>query len=350
MFGFAYVHALWLLLLIPILFMVFSTSRLLRKKKLRKYGHKDVICHLMPDVSIYKPWIKFALQMLILAMIIICIARPRAGSKKSESSSKGIEVMICLDVSRSMNASATVDPNGISRLQRSKMLLQKLMVRLKNDKVGMVVFAGNAYSLLPITSDHSSASMFINNVSTDMVSTQGTAIGDAIDLATKSFTQDEHTQKAIVVITDGENREGDGVDAAKQAIDNGMQVNVIGVGSTSGANIPLKGGGFLTDENGNIVTTCLNEDMAKQIADVGKGIYVSATETGADDIIARQLDKLAKSDLEIVVYNKHDEQFPIFAAIALVLIIIDLFIFERKSPWLRNFNFFNKNEKFKKKS
>lgn len=346
MFGFANPQAFWLLLLIPLFTLVFLAARLNRKKKLKAFGHKEVITPLMPEASPYKPLIKFILQMLILTMVIIAIARPRAGTKTTQGKAKGIEVMVALDVSRSMDASATVDPNGVSRLQRSTMFLEKLMARLNNDKVGVVVFAGNAYSLMPITSDHSSARLFISSANTGMVSEQGTAIGEALELCRNSFTQNAKTQKAIIVITDAENRADDAIAAAKETIDKGIQVNVAGVGTGDGAKIPTGNGQFLTDDNGNEVVTRLDEKTAREIASTGKGIYVSVTDNGAVDAMVHQLSKLAQSDMEVVVYNKHDEQFPIFAIIALILILIDFFVVERQSSWLRNINLFSKqNEK-----
>ena len=232
----------------------------------------------------------------------------------------------------------------MSRLQRSKMILQKLVDRLENNKVGLIVFAGNAYMQMPMTSDAASAKLFLNGINTNMAPTQGTAIGAAINLALNGFSQSKKAQKAIIIITDGENFEDDAVDAAKQAAKMGVQVDVIGVGSTKGAPIPMDGG-YLTDDSGNPVTTYLNEKMAQEIAQAGKGVYISGTASDAVSTLQETLDKLAKSDLAAVSYTQHDEQFPVFATIALLLLLGLLLLLERKNPWLKKYNFFTKDKK-----
>ena len=266
MFSFANPAYLYLLLLLPLAVLLFLWSRHTRKRRLNKYGKMASIAGLMPEVSKYKPWIKLTLSLLALAMVVIILARPRAGAKTATTKVRGIEVMIALDVSNSMRASSTDDPQGVSRLQRSKLILEKLIDRLGEDKVGLIVFAGNAYTQLPITSDFLSAKMYLSSINTNMVPTQGTAIGAAINLAMKSFTQNEKSGKSIIIITDGENHEDDAVGAAKEAHKRGIQINVIGVGSTKGAPIPMGGqGNFLKDDNGQVVTTFLNEQMAIDI-------------------------------------------------------------------------------------
>ena len=346
MFSFGNPNALYLLILIPIILGIFIIARQRRIAGLKKFGNPEVIAGLMPDVSPYKPWIKITLQLLALLMIIIVIARPRAGSKEQTVKVRGIEVMVALDVSNSMLASSTDDVKGVSRLQRSKLLLEKLIDKLGDDKVGLIVFAGNAYTQLPITSDFISAKMFLNTISTDMVSTQGTAIGEAIKLSLNSFTPNEKTQKTIIVITDGEDHQGDAIECAKAAKEKGVYVNVIGIGSGKGAPIPLNANGaFLKDDNGQVVTTYLNEKMAKEIAQAGGGIYLSGNDPTAVSQIDEQLKAIAKADIERIVYSKHDEQFPVFAWLALVFLIIDIFVLDRKISWLKNINFFSKNEK-----
>lgn len=346
MFSFGNPNALYLLILIPIILGIFIIASRRRIAGLKKFGNPEVIAGLMPDVSPYKPWIKITLQLLALLMIIIVIARPRAGSKEQTVKVRGIEVMVALDVSNSMLASSTDDVKGVSRLQRSKLLLEKLIDKLGDDKVGLIVFAGNAYTQLPITSDFISAKMFLNTISTDMVSTQGTAIGEAIKLSLNSFTPNEKTQKTIIVITDGEDHQGDAIECAKAAKEKGVYVNVIGIGSGKGAPIPLNANGaFLKDDNEQVVTTYLNEKMAKEIAQAGGGIYLSGNDPAAVSQIDEQLKAIAKADIERIVYSKHDEQFPVFAWLALVFLIIDIFVLDRKISWLKNINFFSKNEK-----
>ncbi len=344
MINFAHPQYFYLLLLLPALVLLFLWNRRDRRKRLERYGRRTSIEPLMPEVSRYKPWIRLTLELLLLAMVIVVLARPRAGSSKTTTKVHGIEVMVAVDVSNSMNASSTDNPQDVSRLQRAKMVLQKLIDRLDNNKVGLIVFAGNAYMQMPMTSDAASAKLFLNGINTNMAPTQGTAIGAAINLALNGFSQNKKSQKAIIIITDGENFEDDAVSAAKNAAKQGVHVNVIGVGSTTGAPIPVDGG-YLTDDNGEPVTTYLNEKMAQQIADAGDGVYISGTAADAVSTLQETLDKLAKSDLAAVSYTQHDEQFPVFATIALLLLLSLLLLLERKNPWLKKYNFFTKDKK-----
>lgn len=345
MFSFANPEYLYLLLLIPVIAVLFLWSRAKRKKSIAKFGRKAVVETLMPDVSTYKPWIKLTLELLALAAIVIVLARPRAGARTSTTTTRGIEVMVALDVSNSMRASCSDNPDDMSRLERSKMILEKLIDKFENDRVGLVVFAGNAYVQMPITSDYLSAKMYLSSINTNMVPTQGTAIGAAINLAMNSFSKNKKCQKSIIVITDGENHEDDAVGAAKEAAKNGIQVNVVGMGATNGAPIPMSNGGYLKDDNGQVVTTFLNEKMASDIAAAGKGVYVSGAAGDALETLQDSLNKLAKSNLSQVTYSQRDEQFPIFAWIAILLIIADMLVSERKNSWLKKYNFFTKDGK-----
>lgn len=345
MFSFANPEYLYLLLLIPVIAVLFLWSRAKRKKSIAKFGRKAVVETLMPDVSSYKPWIKLTLELLALAAIVIVLARPRAGARTSTTTTRGIEVMVALDVSNSMRASCSDNPDDMSRLERSKMILEKLIDKFENDRVGLIVFAGNAYVQMPITSDYLSAKMYLSSINTNMVPTQGTAIGAAINLAMNSFSKNKKCQKSIIVITDGENHEDDAVGAAKEAAKNGIQVNVVGMGATNGAPIPMSNGGYLKDDNGQVVTTFLNEKMASDIAAAGKGVYVSGAAGDALETLQDSLNKLAKSNLSQVTYSQRDEQFPIFAWIAILLIIADMLVSERKNSWLKKYNFFTKDGK-----
>ena len=316
---------------------------MVRKHRLNRFGKPEVIASLMPEVSIYKPWIILTLQLLLLACVIVILARPRAGAKTQTDKVRGIEVMVCLDVSNSMLASASDDPNGISRLRRSKLILEKLIDRLGDDKVGLIVFAGNAYTQIPITSDFASAKMYLSSISPNMVPTQGTDIGTAIKMALTSFSPKETTGKAIILITDGENHEDDAVGAAHEAHEKGVQVNVIGIGSTKGAPIPMGSPGvFLKDESGQVVTTFLNEKMAREIAAAAQGTYVTGGANSAIDQVDANLKKLAHEDIERVVFTQHDEQFPIVAWIALIILLSSFFVSAKKNSWLSKYDFFTK--------
>ena len=350
MFSFGNPEYLYLLLLLPVIVALYWLARRARSKNLKIFGQRIVADELMPDVSKYKPWIKLTLELVIVALIIVILARPRAGSKTEVTKVRGIEVMLCVDVSNSMLASSTDDPKVVSRMQLTKLVMERVIDKLRDDKIGLIVFAGNAYTQMPITTDGVSAKMFLNEISTNMVPTQGTAIGAAIKLAMNSFTDNDKSQKAIIVITDGENHEDDAVAMAKSAKEKGIQVNVVGVGTVKGSQIPIGGGQLMKDDNGNVVTTRLNEQMAQDIATAGGGVYVPGNASDAVSTLNDQLKKLAKSDLKSVVYSQHNEQFPVFAWLALLFVVINVFVDESKNSWLRKYNFFtkdNKNEKDK---
>ncbi|MBE6310356.1 MAG: VWA domain-containing protein [Bacteroidales bacterium] len=343
MFSFGNPEYLYLLFLLPITIALFWLARRARAKNLKKFGQHIIANELMPDVSKYKPWIKLSLELVILALIVIILARPRAGARTEITKVRGIEAILCIDVSNSMLASSTDNPKGVSRMQRTKLVLDRVIDKLRDDKVGLIVFAGNAYTQMPITTDGVSAKMFLNEISTNMVPSQGTAIGSAIKLAMNSFTKNEKTQKTIIIITDGENHEDDAVAMAKEAKEKGIQVNVVGMGTVRGSQIPLENGQLMKDNEGNVITTRLNETMAKDIALSGGGLYVSGNSNDAVKILDEQLQKLAKTELETTVYSAHNEQFPIFAWLTLIFIITYLFVDDSKNSWLRKYNFFSKD-------
>lgn len=343
---------LYLLLVLPVFAALWLLARMARKKKLRRFGRPEVIAALMPEASRYTGWIKISLALVALAAIIVAIARPivpsEVGEQTETTSARGIELMICLDVSNSMLASSTDDPGGVSRLRRAKFILEKLIDKLKDDKIGLIVFAGESYTQLPITSDYISAKMFIDELSTEMVPTQGTAIGSAIDMAMNAFTPDSEFDKAIVVITDGENFEDDAVGQAARAAEAGIQVDVIGLGTTGGAPIPTpKGmgqGKYLTDQNGQVVVTALSEEMAKEIAKAGNGIFLQGASPAVVTDLDNQLSKLSKAEYQRLTASPSSELFPIVAIIALIILLIDTLIPYRKISWLRGINFFTKSK------
>lgn len=339
---FAYPHLLYLLLLIPVIFGLWLWARIARRRKLRRFGLPANIAELTPEASRYMPAVKISLELAALAMLVIAVARPRAGQKEEVENSRGIEVMIAFDVSRSMLASSTDDPGGVARIDRAKYLLNRMIDKLSNDKVGLIVFAGEAYTQLPITTDFVSARMYLDEISTNMVASQGTAIGTAINMAINSFSPDESINKAIVVITDGENHEGDAIEMAKYAKSLGIEVDVIGIGSLKGAPIPLDKahGVFLKDASGTPVTTFLNEKEAREIAKTGGGVYINGSSNKAVGQLVDNLDQIKKADISHVTYKASAEQFPIFAWIAFGLLMIDMFVLPRKISWLKKYNFF----------
>lgn len=339
MFRFAYPEFLYLLFVLPVLFLIYLYFIYKKRQGLRKFGNSKLLKILMPDVSHKRQYFKFWFLFAGITLTIFIIAGPQFGSKLETVKKKGIEVMICLDVSNSM-LSEDIAPN---RLEKSKQMLSRLIDNLNDDKVGLIVFAGNAYTQLPITSDYISAKMFMSNINTNMVPVQGTAIGDAINLAVKSFTPNETTTKTIIVITDGENHEDDAVGAAKNAENKGISVNVIGVGDINGSPIPVQGtNSYRKDKEGNPVITKLNEQMCKEISEAGKGMYVRADNTNmASKAIQNELDKMGKSELDSKVYSEYDERFQTLAWIALFILIVDFFILDRKNRIFRKIKLFS---------
>ncbi|MDO4512035.1 MAG: VWA domain-containing protein [Bacteroidales bacterium] len=342
MFSFANPEYLYLLLLLPVVAGLFWLAQRAKAKKIAKFGRTAVVKELMPEQSPYKPWIRLGVELLLLAVLVVILARPRGGATETSTTMKGIEVMICLDVSNSMNAASSDEAPEVSRLQRSKQVLEKLIDRLTGNKVGLIVFAGNAYMQMPITGDAQSAKMYLNSINTDMVPTQGTAIGAAINMAGQCFSSNPRTQKTIIVITDGENFEDDAVSSAEEARKKGITVNVVGIGSVNGAPVPTADGEVLTDENGSPAVSKLNEKGAMEIAKGGTGCYVNGAASDAVDELHEQLMKLSKSELGNYTYSLENELFPIFAWIAFFLIIAEMFILERKNPLLKRYNFFTK--------
>jgi len=295
----------------------------------------------MPSVSVSRPVIKFLIWMVALGFIITALAQPQFGSKLSTSKRKGVELIIALDVSNSMMAE-DIKPN---RLERAKRAIAKLTERLKDDKLGLIVFAGQAFVQLPITTDYVSAKLFLDAINTSIVPVQGTAIGAAIQMATKSFTPTFAGSKAIIVITDGENHEDDAVGAAKEAFEKKIAVHTIGMGLPQGAPIPMGGPegsrDFLKDKSNNIVVTKLDEPMLTQIATAGGGSYIRANnaEVGLNNLF-NEIEKMEKSEMDLREYSEYNDQFPLFISLAFALILLDFLILDRKNKWLRNFRLF----------
>jgi Ca-activated chloride channel family protein len=329
MFRFQHPEYLYLLLLLPALLLLFIYSMNVKKRALKRFGNMKIIKQLMPGISLKKQYLKFWLLFACTGLFVIIIAGPQFGSKLETVKREGIEVIVCLDVSNSMLAN-DISP---SRLDKAKQILSKLVDNLHNDKIGLIVFAGEAYIQLPITADYVSAKMFLSSINTSMVPAQGTAIGAAINLAVRSFTPSETTEKTIILITDAENHEDDAVGAAKEAIEKGISVNVLGIGSTKGSPIPDPGSyGFFKDKEGNMVISRLDEKIAKDIAIAGKGIYVQTDNSNnALKVLQKELDKKAKSEVESKVYSSYDEKYQIPAWILLIILILEFFILDRKN-------------------
>lgn len=341
MFRFAHPELLYLLGIIPLLIVFFAWGRGKRKRQLSKFGEEMLLEQLMPYVSAKRPVWKFYLTLFAVAAMIFVVAGPQFGSKLQTTKRKGVELIIALDVSNSMMAQ-DIKPN---RLERAKQAISQMVDKLGNDRIGLIVFAGDAYTQLPITTDYTSAKMFLSTINTGIVPTQGTAIGKAINLAIRSFGPEEDISRAIIVITDGENHEDDAVKAAEAALEKGIKVYTIGMGSAKGAPIPIgNNNNFRKDREGNVVITKLDEKLLQEIAIAGDGksIRANTSKVGLNEML-KEINKMEKSEIEAKVYSEYDDQFQWIAWIALVLLICEIFILERKNRFLKNIHLF-KNE------
>ena len=339
MFRFENPIYLWLLLIIPILIIMKIMMWYVQRKKLSRIGNPTLLKELMPDVSRFRPWVKFLLLITALSSLILALARPQFGSKISHEKRNGIEAIIALDISNSMLAQ-DVQP---SRLDKSKLMIENLINSFINDKIGLVVFAGEAYVQLPITSDYVSAKMFLSDITPSLISAQGTDIARAIRVSLSSFTQQKGVGKAIILITDGEDNEGGALEAVKEAKEKGVNVFILGVGDSKGAPIPLGNGEYLKDNHGQTVMTALNENMCKEIAQAGSGTYIHIDNTSlAQEQLNNELSKLQKGDSDAVVYSEYNEQFQIVALFSFILLLIEVCLLERKNPLFKRFNLFKR--------
>lgn len=328
---------LWMLLIIPILVLVRFIVWQKRKRNLRKFGDPSLLKEMMPDVSKYRPTIKFCLLLSAITILIFMIARPLVGSKISHEKREGIEVLIALDISNSMLAQDVIP----SRLEKSKLLIEDLVDHFTNDKVGLVVFAGDAFVQLPITNDYVSAKMFLQNINPSLITTQGTDLARAISLSQSCFTQREHIGRAIIVITDGEDHEGGALEAAREAYKKGINVFILGVGTSKGAPIPDGNGGYLKDNSGQTVLSALNEQMCQQVAKAGNGVYIHVDNTSdAQEKLNKELSKLQSGISDTVVYSEYNEQFQIFGIILLLLLIVETILLESRNPLFKQINLF----------
>ncbi len=335
-------YFLYALGLVPVFIIIYWLVNRWRRKALAAYGDVSIVKQLIPDVSVSKRIWKFILFSMAFAMVIIGIVNPQVGTKLEEVKRKGADLMICLDVSNSMKAEDLL-PN---RLEKAKQAISKLINKLEGDRLGIIVFGGEAYVQLPITTDYSAAKLFLESINTDMIPTQGTAIGTAIDLALESFGKDEGKNKAIVIITDGENHEDDAIKSAELAAEKGIAIHTIGMGSADGAPIPVYKNNvresFRKDKDGNTVVTKLNEQALQEIAAAGNGIYVRASNSDAGlNSVLDEVSKLEKKQFESKMYSDYEDRFQWFVAAALVLLLVELFLTERKSKIYQRLNLFN---------
>jgi Ca-activated chloride channel family protein len=341
MLRFAHTEFLWGLILIPVFILLFMMISRWKKRAFATLGDKNVVTMMIPQVSFSRPWLKFILFIVAYAFLIVGAADPQIGSKMEDEKKKGADLMILLDVSNSM-LSQDIPPN---RLENAKRAIAQLIDNLHNDRIGIIVFAGEAYVQLPVTTDYSAAKLFLGTINTNMVPTQGTAIGSAIDLGMKSFDFKDGTGKAMILITDGENHEDDAVIAAKSAAEKDVTVSVIGIGSANGSPIPVyengKQIGFHTDSAGHTVISKLDEDMGKEIAAAGQGTYVRATVANSGlNIVMNQINKVQRKTYDSKSFKDFEDRFQFFLGFAFLLLIIEFFISNRKSLRLSGLKLF----------
>jgi len=330
----------------PVLLLLYFLMRRWKRKTIKKFGDPSLVSRLYPDVSLSRPVVKFILLFFAFLFLAAGLCGPLIGSKLEEVKRKGSDIIIALDVSNSMLAE-DIRP---SRLERAKQALNRLVDWLEGDRIGIIVFAGEAFVQLPVTTDYNAAKMFISSISTEMVPTQGTAIGAAIELAQKSFSDTTRKHSALVIITDGENHEDDAIEAAKAAADAGIKIFTIGFATEEGAPIPVKNNGsvvgYLKDEGGTTVVTKLNSTVLNEISDAGRGRFVKAS--SSDDglgIIIKDLSSLDKKEFKAKMYTDFENQFQYFIGFALLLLILEFFLGEKKSKWLAKLNLFTVRKK-----
>ena len=338
MFRFASPIYLYLQILIPVLTAIYVIVQLKMKNQLKKFGDPELLRHLMPDVSPLRRHIKFGLMMVAVGLLSVVLARPQYGTRNEEVKRSGIEVAIAVDVSNSMLCQ-DVKP---SRLDKSKMIVSKLIEQFDEDKVGLVAFAGSAITLLPMTSDYVSAKMFLDQLNPHTISIQGTNMAEAITRATAGFSTKTNVGRALILITDAEDNEEGAIEAAKEARKAGIEIFVLSVGTEAGGPIPMGDGTFKKDLSGNVVTTKLNEQIGKAIAQAGGGLYIHVDQTNmAQSLLEGEIEKMQKEDISQSMYSEYDEQFAAVAILLFIVLIAELCIMEKKNPLFRNFKLFN---------
>ena len=326
MIYFANSDALLLLLLLPFFFVAYAVALQFRRRRIARFGNPELVRQLMPTASVGHGWLKVSLFAVAFLFFVIGLSRPQLGARLKERESKGVEVMIALDVSNSMLAE-DYSPN---RLERSKLAISRLVDKLAGDRIGLVVFAGQAFVQLPITTDYVSAKIFLNTITTGSVPVQGTALAEALATSARSFSSQSRKSRAIILITDGEDHEGDVIETAKSLAEEGIRIYCIGVGSPAGKPIPLDGD-LIKDKEGNIVVSKLDEGILRQIANVGGGEYVRAgnSEFGLNPIIDN-IRTLDKEDFQSVVFEDFDEQYMYFFGIALCFLVLSALVPETR--------------------
>lgn len=336
---------LYILLIVPIISGLFLYLLFWKNKKQKEFGQLELVKRLSAYQSQSKQFYKFLGGVWAVIFIVVALVNPKVGTKLETVKREGIDIVFAIDVSKSMLAE-DIAPN---RLEKSKQLVTQLINQLGADRIGIVAYAGSAYPVLPITTDYSVAKMFLQSMNTDMVSSQGTAINEAIELAAGYFNQEEQTARLLVLVSDGEDHSEDAKDAAENAADNGIKIITIGVGTTKGGPIPIKTNGvvksFLRDNNDEVVVTKMNEEELKNIATSTNGVYLNGSSTKqVVDEFKKELDDIEKKEYETQKVSDYKDQFQWFLGLAFLVLFLDIFVLERRTPWLKKLNLFNEEQ------
>jgi Ca-activated chloride channel family protein len=335
----------WLLLIIPALIVLFSGLLIWRRSKQNQFASPEMLEQLTPDKSVFKTWLKFSLLLFAFAFLVLALVNPKIGTKMETVTREGVDIVFAIDVSKSMEAE-DVAPN---RIEKSKQLVTQIINNLASDRIGIIAYAGSAFPQLPITTDYASAKMFLQAMNTDMVSSQGTAIKEAIELSSTYFNEEDQTSKVLFIISDGEDHEGDIGEVAKEAREKGIRIFTIGVGSLKGGPIPIKRNGIIRtykkDQNGVTVITKLNENTLKEIADDADGEYIQGNVTNnVLEKVTESLQSMDKTEFEAKQFADYQSQFQWFLGLAILLILLDVFLLERKTRWIKKLNLFNESK------
>ncbi|WP_034887310.1 vWA domain-containing protein [Gillisia sp. Hel_I_29] len=335
----------WLLLIIPILVVIFLLLLLWKRKHQQQFASKKMLEILSPERSGFKPVLKFIILLLAFACIIVALVNPKIGTKMETVKREGVDIVFAIDVSKSMEAE-DIAPN---RLEKTKQLVTQIINNLASDRIGIIAYAGSAFPQLPITTDYASAKMFLQAMNTDMVSSQGTAINEAINLATTYYNDDDQTSRVLFIISDGEDHEGNSEAIAKEAADKGIQIFTIGVGTPKGGPIPMKVNGVIRsykkDQNGETVITKLNEGTLEDIADAGEGEYIPGNVTSqVTEKVKEVLLNMDKTEFEAKQFADYQSQYQWFLGVGILLLLIDIFLLERKTAWIKKLNLFNERK------
>ncbi len=334
----------WVLGVIPVILLIFLILQIWKHKAQSKFADKLMLKRLSPNTSLFKSILKLVVLGFVFAFMTIALVNPKIGTKLETVKREGVDIVFAIDVSKSMLAE-DIAPN---RLEKAKQLVTQIVNNLASDRVGIIAYAGKAFPQLPITTDYAAAKMFLQNMNTDMLSSQGTAIDEAIKLAKTYYDDEEQTNRVLIIISDGEDHSEEAASVAEEANEEGIRIFTIGVGDVKGGPIPEKRNGIVLnykkDNNGETVITKLNEDILQSIADKANGVYVNGKNTNeVVDQIGEILNKMDKKEFESKQYADFKDQFQWFLGFALFFLFLDIFLLERKTGWLKKLNLFNEN-------